>query len=74
MIFGEVEIGSNVMIGPYVSIPGSNHNFSRIDIPMSLQGSTIKGTKIGNDVWIGANSVILMGLLLGMAQLSLQEQ
>jgi len=53
------------MIGPNVSIPGANHNFDSIDVPMNMQGNTIKGTIIEDDVWIGANSVILDGIAIG---------
>lgn len=64
-LFGKIEIGSNVMLGPNVSIPGATHNHLRIDIPMSYQGLTVKGTRIGNDVWVGANTVILDGITIG---------
>ena len=53
------------MIGPNVSIPGANHNFESINVPMNMQGNTIKGTIIEDDVWIGANSVILDGIAIG---------
>lgn len=62
---GNVTIGNNVMIGPNVSIPGAEHNHQRIDIPMCQQGNTIKGTILGNDIWIGANVVILDGIRIG---------
>lgn len=62
---GKVEIGNDVMIGPNVSIPGAEHNHEKIDLPMRKQGNTIKGTIIGNDVWIGANAVILDGIKIG---------
>jgi len=62
---GKVSIGENVMIGPNVSIPGSSHNFSKTDIPMIHQSDIVKGTCIEDDVWIGANSVILDGVTIG---------
>ena len=62
---GKVKIGSNVMIGPNVSIPGAEHNYDEPNIPMIEQGLSIKGTVIEDDVWIGANSVILDGVRIG---------
>ncbi|MCI0618682.1 acyltransferase, partial [bacterium] len=35
------------------------HNFSRTDIPMSRQGGKLKRIRVGDDVWIGANAVIM---------------
>ena len=64
-IYGIVNIGKNVMIGPNCMISGGNHNFNSINIPMSKQGSNEKGIIIEDDVWIGANSVILDGVTIG---------
>jgi acetyltransferase-like isoleucine patch superfamily enzyme len=64
-VAGKVTLGNNVMIGPNTTIPGANHNFEKVDIPMNAQGNTIKGTTIEDDVWIGANSVVLDGITIG---------
>ena len=62
---GKVEIGSNTIFGPNVSIHAENHNFSDIDKPIKLQGATRKGVKIGEDCWIGSKAVILDGVTIG---------
>ncbi len=55
-----VVMGKHVMMGPGVSIYASNHNFSMISIPMRLQGNAkIRTLKIHDDVWIGAQVLIL---------------
>lgn len=55
-------IGDNVMMGPNCVILSSNHKFDRTDIPMCQQGSTEnKQTRIGNDVWIGRDVLIMPG-------------
>lgn len=64
-IYGNVSIGSNVMIAPNCMIAGGNHNFNDKKIPMILQGSNEKGIIIEDDVWIGANSVIVDGVKIG---------
>jgi maltose O-acetyltransferase len=62
----EVEIGNNVMMGPNVMILSSNHKFDRTDIPMSRQGHQESApVRIGDDVWIGANVIILPGRTIG---------
>jgi acetyltransferase-like isoleucine patch superfamily enzyme len=53
------------MIAPHVMLAGGNHRFSRTDIPILEQGDDSVGIRIGNDVWIGANAVVLDGVSIG---------
>ena len=62
---GGLEIGDNVAISPHVSIFPFSHNFQQKNILISKQGKSMEGIKIGNDVWIGANCVILDGVTIG---------
>lgn len=63
---GSVSIGRNVMMGNDVMIIGTNHEFSRTDIPMMEQGfQQDKEIKIADDVWIGARVIILSGVSIG---------
>lgn len=64
-IYGDVSIGDNVMIAPNCMIAGGNHNFKDVNIPMIFQGSNEKGIVIDDDVWIGANSVLVDGVRIG---------
>lgn len=55
-------IGDYVMMGPNCYIFSNQHDTSRIDIPMTLQGNTPhKQTIIGNDVWIGRDVIMSPG-------------
>jgi len=66
LVTSNVEIGRNVMMGPDVKIYTINHNFKRIDIPMNEQGfQKSKKVIIEDDVWIGANVIILPGVKIG---------
>lgn len=65
MVHGNVHIGSNVIMGPDVKIYARNHKFERLDIPIQEQGKHYLKTKIGNDVWIAANSIITAGVTVG---------
>ena len=58
-------IGSDVMMGPDVKIYTGNHRFDRLDIPMHEQGGVLKPVSIGNDVWLGANALIMPGVTIG---------
>lgn len=62
---GKVEIGSNTIFGPGVSIHAENHNFQDLEKPIRLQGATRKGIKIGEDCWIGSKVTILDGVTIG---------
>ena len=58
-------IGRDCLIGPGVWIFAENHVFARTDIPVNQQGMTSKGIVIGDDVWIGARSLVLDGVSIG---------
>ncbi|GAB6045606.1 acyltransferase [Caminibacter profundus] len=63
VIYGKVIIGNNVMIAPNCMIASGNHGIKMSGIPMIDQECTTKGPIIiEDDVWIGANSVILDGV------------
>jgi acetyltransferase-like isoleucine patch superfamily enzyme len=59
-------IGDNVLLGPGVQIHTSNHQFSDPTIAILFQGDDeIKQVRIGNGSWIGANAIILPGVVIG---------
>lgn len=62
---GGIEIGSDVIVGNFVSMHSENHNFSDLNIPIRLQGVNHKGIRIGNNVWIGAKTTVLDGVHIG---------
>ena len=62
---GVVLIGSDCLLGPGVTIFSSNHNYSDVRIPIRRQGHTVSNVQVGNDCWIGANTTILAGAIIG---------
>lgn len=64
-IIGPVQIGNNVNIAQNVTISGLNHNFQDINKTISSQGVSTSQIVIEDDVWIGANCVILAGSKIG---------
>lgn len=68
---GNVEIGNMVRIGPSVTITSGNHIFSDRNRPIAEQNIKFKAVFIRDDVWIGAISTIMAGVIIGKG-LSLQ--
>lgn len=62
---GRVIIGNNVIFGPYAKIFSENHNFVKTDVLIKNQGETRLPVTIEDDVWIGTNTTILGGILIG---------
>jgi acetyltransferase-like isoleucine patch superfamily enzyme len=62
---GGIYFGDHVIVGPNVSIIASNYRYERLDEPLEQQGHTSVGIRIGRNVWIGANAVILDGAEIG---------
>ena len=61
----KIVFGDNVLVGPGVKIFCGNHGTALNGIPMTYQDRHEKDIIIGNDVWIGANSVITSGVSIG---------
>lgn len=64
-IIGPVQIGDKVNLAQNIVVSGLNHNFTDVNTPISDQGVPTKPVIIGNNVWIGANVVILPGVTIG---------
>lgn len=58
----KIEFGDNVLVGPGVKMFCGNHGTKLCDIPMVFQDRIEKDIYIGNDVWIGANSILVSGV------------
>lgn len=61
---GDVEIGNNVLIATQCVIISANHNFDRLDVPISEQGEEREKIVIEDDCWLGAGVKILAGVTI----------
>ena len=64
---GEIYIGNYVMFGPSVSILGGDHEYKSLEKPMFFVKENAERCApiiIEDDVWIGANSVVLDGVVI----------
>ncbi len=62
---GGIEIGSDVIMGSFISFHSENHNFNDTSKLIRVQGVTSKGIKLGNNIWIGAKVTFLDGCIVG---------
>ena len=64
-VIGPVTIGSHVNLAQGITVTALNHNFSTKDKFIDEQGVATSPIVIEDDVWIGANAVILPGVRIG---------
>lgn len=65
-IRGDVIIGRNVMMGPFVVMYARYHEHARTDIPIQAQGmGQSDPIEVEDGVWICARAIILKGVRIG---------
>lgn len=64
-VIGPVSIGNNVNLAQGITVTALNHNFQDTAKRIDEQGISTKQVVIGDDVWIGANAIILPGVTIG---------
>jgi len=62
---GGLFIGNDVLIGPNCTIVSNRYIYDDISKPIRLQGHRSTGTRIGNNVLLGAGVVVLDGAEIG---------
>ncbi len=63
-IIGPVTIGNHVNLAQSITVTALNHNFDDANKRIDEQGVSTSQTVIDDDVWIGANAVILSGVTI----------
>ena len=64
-IIGPVTIGSHVNLAQGITITALNHNFDDSEKRIDQQGISTKEVVLEDDIWVGANAVILPGVTIG---------
>ena len=64
-VIGPVTIGSHVNLAQGIVLTALNHNFKDTTLRIDEQGISTNLVVIKDDVWIGANAVILPGVTIG---------
>lgn len=65
VLIGPVTIGNDVILAQNIVMSGLNHGYEDITISPHNQPVTKKKIILEDEVWIGANSVILAGVTIG---------
>jgi acetyltransferase-like isoleucine patch superfamily enzyme len=61
---GNVVLGHGVRIGAHTSLLGFNHSMAP-DRPVFRQPLTSRGIRVGDDVWIGSQVIVVDGVTIG---------
>jgi len=61
---GGITMGDNILIGPNCVLSSTGHGIESTAIPMSEQPVQYGHIIIGNDVWMGANVFVKMGVTI----------
>ena len=64
-VIGPVTIGNHVNLAQGITVTALNHNFAEKGLRIDEQGVSTTPVTIGDDIWIGANAVILPGVTIG---------
>jgi acetyltransferase-like isoleucine patch superfamily enzyme len=64
-VIGPVTIGNHVNLAQGITVTALNHNFTEKGMRIDEQGVSTTPVTIGDDIWIGANAVILPGVTIG---------
>jgi len=62
---GEVYIGNDVLVGPFVVIRNANHNYDNPSELIRKQGHKGGTIRIEDDVWLGSHVVVLKNVTIG---------
>lgn len=62
---GGLTLGDDVLISPNCTILTTSYHYDQLGVPLQAQRFSSQGVRIGHRVWVGANSVILDGTVLG---------
>jgi acetyltransferase-like isoleucine patch superfamily enzyme len=62
---GGVMIGANSLVAMHCCILSSNHALSPFGVDIRSQPDSLRPTRIGRDVWLGARVTVLGGVTIG---------
>jgi len=65
VLIGPVTIGNDVMLAQNIVLSGLNHGYEDVNTVPHKQPVTKKKITLEDEVWIGANSVVVAGVTIG---------
>ena len=64
-LIGPLNIGNDVILAQNIVLSGLNHGYQDVHVPIRNQDVRKSPIKIEDEVWIGANSVVVAGVTIG---------
>ena len=58
----QIDIGDDVLIAEFCALHDNNHAYEDLTRPIARQGTRAQDVKVGDNVWIGAQTVLLSGV------------
>ena len=65
VIIGPVTLGNDILIAQNVVLSGQNHGYEDVNLPISKQEDIVKEIVLEDEVWLGANVVVVAGVRIG---------
>jgi acetyltransferase-like isoleucine patch superfamily enzyme len=65
VLYGPLEVGANCGIAAHVVFAGIGHGYHDTELPFVSQQAIKKKIIVEDNVWIGANAVIIQGVRIG---------
>jgi acetyltransferase-like isoleucine patch superfamily enzyme len=62
---GPIDIGANVLIGPYSVIRSADHGFADVTVPIKSQRHEAGPIAIEDDCWLGSHVVVTRNVRIG---------
>lgn len=62
---GKIDIGNDVIIGPYATIVSTNHQYEDTSVPIAQQPLTTGEITIEDGVWMGAHVTVALNVKIG---------
>lgn len=69
VLYGPLEIGNNCAFAAHCTFAAVGHGYEQTDVPMVQQPPTAKKIIVEDDVWFGANCVVVGGVRIGQGSI-----
>ena len=65
ILIGPVRIGNDISFAQHIVLSGLNHGYKDVTVSPSYQNVSTSEIVVEDDVWIGANCVVIAGVTIG---------
>ncbi len=65
VVIGPINIGNDCIFAQNIVLSGLNHGYEDVNLPPENQSVTTSAINVEDEVWIGANAVVVAGITIG---------